>query len=381
MSLSFRSLLRRCAAVTASALMVGSVLAGAAPAQSVVTSLAAPVTLSGIDLHDGQILKSGGTYYLYGTEYGCGFTWYATNTPWCGFGVSTATSMAGPWSTPTLLFPASAADPYNPGKTYQATCGGTGQGCFTPRMIQRSGWGANDGVWILWFNAPWYYSGGGAPHAYMTMGCNGPAGPCGVSAGAPYGSTHRPNLTQCAGANGDADLTPADGTNPPVLVCPMAGTTSVAMERLTYWGADGSGSGSTNVAGLSKVEATGVFKDATSGTWVMTYSDPGCGYCAGTGAGYATASALLGPWSAPGNVGGAAPAGGRRDFSATSCGGQVDGVSVIDGQPWQKIDLWTGAPNETTAGLHFEPLSYVGPSGVTGDGGLWRPALEPLVCS
>jgi len=362
-------------------LLLLAALLGACTPQSAgaVLSGPAPVTIAGVDLHDGQVIKSGATYYLYGTEYGCGFQWYVAGTPWCGFGVSTAPSLSGPWSAPTLLFPPTAPDPYNPGKTYRNTCGDTGQGCFSPRMIQRTGWGPSDGVWVLWFNAPSYYSNG-APHAYMAMGCNGPAGPCGATAGAPYGSTHRPNLHQCAGANGDAGLIPADNGQPPALLCPMAGNTGLAEEQLSYWGADGSGVGSTAVAGLKGVEAMGGWRDP-SGTWVMTYSDPGCGYCTGTQAGYATAPSQLGPWTAPGNIGAGAPANGRRAWSANTCGGQVDTVSVIDGIPWQKLNLWLGSNNETSASSRLEPLTYTPAVGSPGDGQPWRPAIAPLACN
>jgi hypothetical protein len=340
----------------------------------------AGVAVTGLDLHDGQLLKVGSTYYLYGTEYGCGFTWLSAGTPWCGFGVSTAPSLSGPWSTPVRLFYPTSPDPYNPGKTYANTCGATGQGCFSPRMIQRSGWGANDGVFILWFNAPWYYSNG-APHAYIAMGCNGPAGPCGASAGAPYGSTYRPVLHQCNGANGDPGLSASPQNGALAIVCPKAGT-SLGQEQLDYWGTNGTGVGTTSIPGLGgNVEATGTFKDQATGTWVMTYSDPGCGYCAGTQAGYATAPSLLGPWTAPANVGFGQPANGRRAWSTNSCGGQVDTVSLIDGVPWQKLDLWTGQANETGAGLHFEPLTYAPATGTPGDGQLWRPALAPLACT
>lgn len=350
------------------------------PVSAGLLSTPAPVTISGLDLHDGQLLKVGSTYELLGTMYGCGFSWYTPGTNWCGFGVSTAPAMSGPWSAPQLLFPPSAPDPYNPGHTYVQTCGSTGQGCFSPRMIQRTGWGPSDGVWILWFNAPWYVSGG-AQSAYIAMGCNSATGPCGATAGAPYGTTHRPNLTQCSGANGDAGLSASPDGGPPALFCPMPGAASVSIERLSYWGADGSGTGSTHVAGLTGVEAMGAWRDSSTGTWVMTFSDPGCGYCTGTSAGYATAPALMGPWTAPANVGAGAPANGRRTWSSNSCGGQVDTVSVIDGVPWQKLDLWTGSPAEPSAGLHFEPLTYTPATGSTGDGQLWRPALAPLTCN
>lgn len=352
-----------------------------AAAQAAVVPAPVDIPAGTVDLHDGQMVKFGSTYYLYGTMYDCGFTWQQTNTPWCGFGVSTAASMAGPWSAPVLLFSPTAADPYNAGKTYQDTCGATGRGCFSPRMIQRTGWGANDGVWILWFNAP-RYEDLGAAHGYMTMGCNGPSGPCGASAGPPYGSTYRPVLHQCSGTDSDAGLTASVESNSIYLVCPIYNN-SVSIEQVDKWGTNGTGTGATGVGGLSHVEAMGAYQDATSGTWVMTYSDPNCGYCAGDGTGYATAPDVLGPWTAPANVGVAAPAQGRRDLSSGSCGGQPDTVSIIDGQPWQKIDLWTGQYNEKSAGLHFEPLVYdpaVYGTGAAGDGGLWRAPFAPWTC-
>jgi hypothetical protein len=56
----------------AAAVLVAGVLA--APGQAA----AAPgIVISGVDLHDGMILQYGGTYYMYGTEYGCGFQWRA----------------------------------------------------------------------------------------------------------------------------------------------------------------------------------------------------------------------------------------------------------------------------------------------------------------
>jgi hypothetical protein len=168
----------------------------------------------------------------------------------------------------------------------------------------------------------------------------------------------------------------------PAIVCSMPGGTGLSIEELDKWGANGDGNGAQNIAGLTNVEGPGGYYDVASGTYVLTYSDPQCGYCTGAGAGYATASSLLGPYSAPVNVAAAAPpATGRRDFSATSCGGQPRTVSVVDGVPWQGIDLWLGTGNETGAGLHFEPLTYTPATGTTGDGGLWRPAIAPLVCT
>lgn len=351
--------------------------AGALPGPGPGVSYRMPVTMAGVDLHDGQMIKAGDTYYLYGTMYSCGFTWGATNTPWCGFGVSTSTSMAGPWSTPTRLFSPQDTDPWT-GTTWAVECGSTGAGCFNPRMIVRSGWGQNDGVPILWFNSPADYTRSHA-NAYNAMGCNSLTGPCGPTAGAPYGSYNKPSLWICS-ANGDFTIITIPGQQP-ALICTMPGSASLSIERLAYSGTNGDGYGARNLAGLTGIESPGAWQDAATGTWVMTYSDPNCGYCAGTATGYATAASPYGPWTAPANVGTGAPTGGRRDVSATSCGGQPRTVSLLDGDPWQGIDLWTGANNETSAGLHFEPLYYRPAAGAAGDGTLWTAALSPFFCN
>ncbi|SFL94538.1 hypothetical protein, partial [Geodermatophilus ruber] len=303
--------------------------------------------ITGLDLHDGMIVQVGGVYYLYGTQYACGFQWLTPNTPWCGFAVSTSTDRVN-WSPPRLLFDPNGVDPWN-GQTWQQVCGGTGAGCFNPRMIQRSGWGVDDGAWILWFNAPQDFNATGA-NPYYAMGCAGPAGPCGAGSG-PRGSTHKPALGAYCGGNGDfAIVTPSSGR--PVAICTDADQT-LSQARLDVWGTNGDGTGARNLAGLTAVESPGAYQDAATGTWILTYSDPNCGYCSGTGTGYATAPSLLGPWTAPG--------GDSRRLSPTSCGGQPRTISVVDGYPFQGIDLWTGGnPNQTSARLRFEALTYHG---------------------
>jgi len=333
-------------------------------------------TIQGLDLHDGTIKHYADTYYAYGTMYGCGYQWYIPNTPWCGFGVSTAPTLNGPWTTPTPLFSPSSQDPWT-SRTWQETCGGTGQGCFNPRMIQRTGWGANDGVYVLWFNAPRHYSDTGA-NAYNIMGCNSPAGPCGPTAGAPYGSYHKPSLSVCAG-NGDFGMIERSGQTPAV-VCTMPGATQLNLEQLDKWGANGTAKGVKKVANMDgPIEGPGGWWDDTTQQYVLTYSDQGCGYCSGTPIGYATTPDLYAGWTAPGNVGWGAPAWARRDFDPSSCGGQPRTVTVIDGQAWQIIDLWHGTRNEATAATHLVPLHYTPTTGTPGDGTVWRPPLA-LAC-
>jgi hypothetical protein len=359
-------------------LLAVTALFGGVGVPSAVADVPAPVTISGLDLHDGHVLQVDGVFYLYGTMYACGYSWYTSGTPWCGFGVSTSSSLSGPWSTPVRLFSPNDIDPWT-GTTWTVECGGTGAGCFNPRMLLRRGWGQNDDVPILWFNSPADYTRNHA-NAYNVMGCTSLTGPCGPSAPGGHGSYNKPSLSVCSG-NGDFSLITIPGQQP-AIVCTMPGSVGLNIERLAYSGSNGDGYGTRSLAGLTAIEGPGMWQDTATGTWAMTYSDPNCGYCTGVPAGYATAPSPYGPWTAPGN---AAAAGnvlyGRRDFSPSSCGGQPRTVSVLDGVPWQVIDLWKGTPNETTAGVHLEPLTYRPAYGSTGDGGLWRPALAPLTCT
>jgi len=316
------------------ALLCVALIGGGGPTQADAAGATVFRLPAGLGLHDGMIGDFRGTYYAYGTVYsnssGCHFQWYTRNTPWCGLGVATASSLSGPWSAPTLLID---------------------------------------------------YSRNHS-NAYNAMGCTGPAGPCGP--GAPgHGSYAKPSLRISSG-NGDFGI--IDSGTPgqaPAIICSMPGAASLSIEQLDYWGNGGTGAGSTKLAGLSSIEGDGGYYDPASSTYVLTYSDPDCGYCSGTATGYATSGSLLGPYTAPVNVAAAAPppAGGRRDISATSCGGQPRTISVVDGQPWQGIDLWTGHGNEASAGVLYEPLDYTGaPSNVPGDGQPWTPPFTPWTC-
>jgi hypothetical protein len=331
---------------------------------------ASGVEIEGLDLHDGTIIKADGIYHFYGTMYGCGFYW-KQNTPWCGFGVSTAPTLEGPWTKPQILFSPSDISPFAK-KTWQELCGSTGSGCFNPRMIQRT-WGPRDGVWILWFNAPNDYSRTRA-NAYYAMGCNSATGPCGKGAGAPYGSTIKPSLWHCTG-NGDMSLVQSSPTEAPWLFCTNANQT-ISQERLNAWGTGGTKGAGNQVAGISTAESPGAYQ-AHDGTWILTYSDTNCGYCSGTGTSYMTAVSLAGPWTSPSNAGWSAPSAGRRSLSGTSCGGQPRTVTVLDGQAYQMVDLWYGGGNQANASTMALPLVYRGQ--VPEPGRPWQP-FNPWLC-
>jgi hypothetical protein len=337
-------------------------------ATAAVQTAPAAVNISGLDAHDGTIVQYGGTYYLYGTRYGCGFHWGQANTPFCGFGVWTARSASGPWTFQRLLFGPTEANSWN-GQTWNYTCGSDGAGCFNPRMVRRP-----DGVWILWFNAPGDWNRTRA-NAYYAMGCNSPAGPCGSGAGAPYGSTHKPSMGVCFD-NGDFSII-IDG-NTAYNICTRANNT-LAVERLDTWWANGDGTGAANLAGLTQVEAPGAWKTA-DGKWILTYSDLNCGYCAANATGYAVADAPGGPFTAPGNLGISAPDRARRDISAASCGGQPRTVVTLDGQPYQWVDLWYGSVSETNAGIHLEPLNANSPYLPPANGAVQPGGVLPFTC-
>jgi hypothetical protein len=342
----------------------------AVPAQAA----AAPrVLITGMDLHDGMILQHGGRYYMYGTEYKCGFQWGRPSTRWCGFGVATATSLSGPWSAPKLLFAPSAMVRTGPGnwavdngRTWNWVCGSDGGGCFNPRMLLRP-----DGVWVLWFNAPGDYYRSRA-NAYWVMGCNGPAGPCGSQAGAPHGSTHKPALKICAD---DGDFSVITSGSSAAIICSLGG---LSEEQLAGSWASGTGSGTKNLARMAAALAssgTGRASPAGAaparlplaegegadqlpdGTWEMTYSLPGCGYCSGPPAlksaagakevqqGYATAPAMMGPWTAQGVL------------SPAYCTGQPRTVFLAGGTEYEWVDRWLGTINEKGAAVLLEPMS------------------------
>jgi hypothetical protein len=358
------------ATLAALTLTLGALLATTTPAPADPATTPTAFTITGVDLHDTTMKRFGDTYYLYGSMYACGYQWYISDTPWCGFGVSTAPTPQGPWSQPQLLFDPNSWDPWSK-RSWQETCGGTGQGCFNVRAFQRTGWGPNDDVTVIWFNAPRHYSDTHA-NAYNGMGCAGPAGPCGPGV-TPNGSYNKPSLSVCSG-NGDFGMIERPATRP-AIVCTMPGAAALNIEELNYSGSGGTGIGVRKVAGMDHVEGPGGYWDPEQQRYVLTYSAEGCGYCAGTPIGYATSPSLYSGWTAPGNVGWGAPAYARRTFSTSSCGGQPRTVTVLDGQPWQIIDLWLGTRNEAAADTHLVPLAYTPTPGVPGDGQIWRPPL------
>jgi hypothetical protein len=316
-----------------------------------------PHFISGLDLHDGTLVQDGTTYYLYGTQYACGFRWsLASPTNWCGFGVAHAASLDGPWSGITTLVSPNSIDPWN-GMTWRAECTrANNAGCFNPRMMQRP-----DGVWILSFNSPADYAVSHA-NAYNFEGCEGPEGPCGPGSG-PHGSYNKPAMYTCA-TNGDFTIFNSGPTA--YIVCTMPNQTLAEEQLDAYW-TNGtgniSGHGSANLSGYGSAEGPGVYFDAVNSKWIMTLSYKNCGYGSGCGTAYAWAYSPSGPWYNPGNFGFAVDSKARSTLSWNSCGGQPRTVGVVDGVAYQVIDLWVpgawgDSTNQTGASLLLTPLVH-----------------------
>lgn len=336
-------------------------------------------------VHDGTFVEdpAGGTVYHYGTVYadssGCQYRWGDPTSHFCGFAVTSAPSMSGPWSAPTLLFSPSDTDPFT-GKTWDASCIGTnGGGCFNPRMVQRP-----DGVWILWFNAVPDLSIYGA-NSYNVMGCAGPAGPCGPNAH-PNGSYNKPKIYYHASSNGDFSIITSGTT----AWIEYTGSDRIEYtETLDQWWANGTGNitGHGSTLPLSNVEGAGAWQDPSTGLWITTLSYPECGYCGAVSTVYATAPSPTGPWTVAGNVEArSGPSTGniysRATVSAHSCGGQPRTVALIGGRPVQVIDLWTGTTNQANARTYVLPITY-DPSlahGTAGDGLPFHPPFADWTC-
>jgi hypothetical protein len=226
-----------------------------------------------IDAHDGAIARFGDTYYLYGTSYGCGFTWGGPGTPFCGFRVYTSTDLSH-WRYVGPLFDATTA-------TWQKRCNGSTYGCFRPHVV----YNATTHRYVMWVNS---YDNTVDYHVFTALRPTGPF----VEQPAP-----RLAINQSAAPtgvnNGDENLfVDTDGTAY-LAYTDWIGAGDIVVEQLnqSYL----SGTGRYVRLNTRSTEAPSLFKRGS--TYYMTYSDPNCGYCAGTGTSYLTAPSPLGPWT------------------------------------------------------------------------------------
>jgi hypothetical protein len=301
-----------------------------------------------IDAHDGEIQRFGDRYYLYGTEYGCGFRWNDKKSPFCGFVAYSSTDLVH-WHAEGKLFDAST--PY-----WQKRCNGSTYGCFRPHVV----FNARTNQYVLWINS---YDVSVGYHVFTSKAPTGPF----IEALLPKLAI---NATQPPGLNhGDHDVfVDTDGTAY-LAFTDWREKGDIVVEKLddNYL----SGTGRYVRLGLKSTEAPSIFRRGD--TYYLTFSDPNCGYCA-TGTSYLHATSPLGPWE--GRPAAAADQKQHRGLkiSEKSCGGQPADVATLPGRSGPiflyQSDRWdNGNPSETHATHYWEPLRFDS-SG----------AIEPLAC-
>lgn len=295
----------------------------AAPAVPVALPSLVRPAVSGVDAHDGHVLQVAGTYYRYGTAYGCGFRLLDPQAPWCGIAMYSSTDLVT-WQHEGLAFEADEA--------WQERCARGLFGCFRPKVEQRL-----DGSFVLWINSYDTQSG------YWVLESASPLGPWSVVGQPELAISLRERFT-----HGDHDLTVApDGTGyVAYTLIGNGGVHDLVVERLDE--TLSTGTAEAVRLGLDDAESPALFE--RQGTWYLTWSDPACPYCV-TGTAYATAPSPLGPWTR------------RGRFSADSCGGQPAAVDTltVDGEQrhlWQ-VDRWDdGAYEQATAPTYAVSLVF-----------------------
>jgi hypothetical protein len=278
-----------------------------------------------VDAHDGHIAVFDGLYYLYGTAYDCGFVWRSPGTPFCGFKAYSSTDLVH-WTDLGFLFDATTP-------VWQTRCNGNTYGCFRPHVVFNQA----TGKYVLWINT---YDNS---VEYRVFTSSSPAGPFVEQAEPVLASTGAPGAV----TNGDMGLFVDDDGTAYLAYTNWATGGRISVEQLDPTYLTGTGHQVTGLTAGS-TEAPAMFK--RNGTYYVTYSDPNCGYCSGTGLSYVTATSPLGTWSA------------GTKINANSCGGQPSFVSTLTLPSATTYlfgsDLWTGSGNEATANFYWVPFSF-----------------------
>ncbi|RZK81876.1 MAG: hypothetical protein EOO92_03790 [Pedobacter sp.] len=281
-----------------------------------------------IDAHDGEIAYFNGIYYLYGTSYGCGFEWGKKDAPFCGFKTYKSTDMVN-WTDCGFMFDANTP-------VWQSRCNGSTYGCFRPHVV----FNAKTKNYVLWINV--YDNRLG----FRVFTSKTPVGP--------FVEVEQPTLAvnndaAVAGLNnGDHDTYVDDDGKGYIAYTDWRTKGTIVIEELTDDYLSGTGKHVKAVTN-GNTEAPSLFKRGL--TYYVTYSDPNCGYCSGTGTSYRTAKSPLGPWSE------------GIKISNNSCGGQPSFVSVFklsSGSVYlYGSDLWNNAAkNEAQANFYWAPLTF-----------------------
>lgn len=281
-----------------------------------------------IDAHDGEIAYFDGTFYLYGTSYGCGYVWQKPGSTFCGFKVYSSKDLVR-WTDRGFLFNA-----HTP--LWQSRCNGSTYGCFRPHVIYNK----KDKLYVLWINV--YDNRVG----YRVFTSPSPVGP--------FTEVAEPTLAMNTDApekgvnNGDEALF-VDNDGAAYLAYTdwrLGGAIMVEKLNASYT----SGTGEHVKVTQKSTEAPALMR--RDQTYYLLYSDPNCGFCEGTGTSYKSARSPMGPWSDAVKI------------SNKSCGGQPSFVATIKLGSQEVFlygsDLWIDRPqaNEALANFYWAPLSF-----------------------
>lgn len=215
-----------------------------------------------IDAHDGSVVQDGGTYWIFGTAYGCGFGLNRVGTRWCGINAFSSTDLQT-W-TP-------GGQAVAPDALWQQRCAPPRFGCFRPHVARAPA----TGLWVMWVNTYDIAAG------YHVLTAPSPAGPWTESA--------TPSLAlsgRTLPSRGDHDVF-VDTAGVGWIAYPIIDRevpADVAVERLNPELT--SGTGEMVRLPLGFVEAPSLFERA--GRVLMIFSDPACPYC-GAATGLASA--------------------------------------------------------------------------------------------
>lgn len=259
-----------------------------------------------IDAHDGQILRYGDTYYLYGTTYGCGFQWQAEGSEFCGVAVYSSPDLVN-WQAHGPLFDASTPQ-------WQEHCGGTTYGCFRPHVA----YNAENAQYVMWLNVYDNVVG------YRVFVSDSPLGP--------FDEIDEPVLASPQGMvgglnHGDHQIFIDDDGTAFLAYTDWLQGGDIIVEELNddYT----SSSGEWSRVNLRSTEAPTIFQ--RGGTYYLTYSDPNRGYQT-TGTAYVTADDPLGPWQGRSTV--------SDGWTIEDGGLQIEGGGVglsRDGEGWNDV--------------------------------------------
>jgi hypothetical protein len=135
-----------------------------------------------IDAHDGSVVQDGGTFWMFGTSYDCGFGLHKVGTRWCGIKAFSSTDLVQ-WRARGYAIA--------PDDIWQQRCAPPRFGCFRPHVARSP---ATRG-WVLWVNTYDSLTG------YRVLVASSPAGPWRETAAPTLAVGGQGNLTR-----GDHDV-------------------------------------------------------------------------------------------------------------------------------------------------------------------------------